>query len=126
MKKVSILMILLIALSACQKDFEERSITYLITGLANPYRVTYVNETGEATTENIAPVNDDQVWHYNFTAQQGDILYMFAEFTDIELVPTKFKFRILINGKVFKESFGYDHNIGDTLFRVKRAGTVPF
>ncbi len=126
MKKVSILMILLIALSACQKDFEERSITYLITGLANPYRVTYVDETGEATTKNIAPVNDDQVWHYNFTAQQGDILYMFAEFTDIELVPTKFKFRILINGKVFKESFGYDHNIGDTLFRVKRAGTVPF
>jgi hypothetical protein len=126
MKKFIIPLVLMLTLTACEKEYEERNVSYLITGLTNPYTVAWLSPDGVTTTETIQPANDGEVWLQNFTAHQGDILYMFAQFTDKELVPTKFKFRILINGKVFKESFGYDHNIGDTLFRVKRAGVIPY
>jgi hypothetical protein len=126
MKKLIALIALILAFTACQKEFEERSLTYLITGLANPYTVVYLTPDGETITENIQPANDDEIWRKDMPARQGDITYMYAEFTDKELVPTKFKFRIMVDGKVFKESFGYDHNIGDTLFRVKRNGVIPY
>jgi hypothetical protein len=126
MKNIIIIAAILLILPACTKEYEQKSVSYMITGLAKPYKVAYLTEEGETIMTTITPANDGEVWQYNFTGTQGDILYLFAEFTDVDLVPTKFKFRILIDGKVYKDSYGYDQSIGDTLFRVKRGGVVPY
>jgi hypothetical protein len=126
MKNLLIIAITLLAITACTKEYEDRNIQYQVTGLAKPYKLVYLTETGETVMKTITPANDGEVWQYQFQGKQGDLVYMFAEFTDIDLVPAKFKFRILIDGKSYKESYGYDHSIGDTLFRVKRSGVVPF
>ena len=126
MKNILAIALLLLILPSCNKEYEERNVSYLITGLANPYKVAYITEEGKTVSTTITPENDREVWTYNFTGQQGDILYLFAELTDIGLVPTKFKFRILVDGKIYKDSYGYDQNLGDTLFRVKRGCVVPF
>ncbi|HRZ42326.1 MAG TPA: membrane lipoprotein lipid attachment site-containing protein [Bacteroidales bacterium] len=126
MKKIIITLAALLILAGCSKEYEARKVTYLITGLGLPYKMAYMNEAGETVMQNVTPVNDGDIWTYSFDGKQGDIVYLFAEFKDVELVPTKFKFRILIDGKTYKESYGYDQTINDTLFRVKRSGVVPF
>jgi hypothetical protein len=126
MKNIIIIAAILLILPACTKEYDQKNVSYMITGLAKPYKVAYLTEEGETIMTTITPANDGEVWQYNFTGTQGDILYLFAEFTDVDLVPTKFKFRILIDGKVYKDSYGYDQSIGDTLFRVKRGGVVPY
>ncbi len=126
MKKILMTLAVLLIFVGCSKDYEARKVTYLITGLGQPYKMAYMNELGETQTQNITPVNDGEIWTYSFDGTQGDLVYLWAEFKDAELVPTKFKFRILIDGKTYKESYGYDQSIGDTLFRVKRSGVVPF
>jgi hypothetical protein len=126
MKNIIIIALILLILPACDKEYADHNVSYLITGLAKPYKVAYIDETGATVVTTITPVNDGEVWKYNFTGKEGDILYLFSEFKDVDLVPTKFKFRILIDGKVYKDSYGYDQSIGDTLFRVKRSGVIPY
>ena len=125
MKNIIPLVILLLILSSCNKDYEERNVRYLITGLNKPYKISYLDENGETISTKITPTPEAKVWKYDFTAQQGDLLYLFTEF--YEMIDHKtFQFRILIDGKVFKDSYGYDHNQADTLFRVLRSGVVPY
>lgn len=133
MKKITaiVLLILMIpAIQSCTKEYEKKNISYLITGLANPFTVAYIDENGKSVSLQYSPTHDGDVWRYNFTGQQGDILYLFCQFTDVDLDPTKFKFRILIEGKVYKEAFGYDQaeedGQGNPFFRVKRSGHIPY
>ena len=113
----------------CEKDNDTRQVTYLLTGLEQDFQVSYINEQGKTINDNIEPVNDDAVWTYSFDAQKGDILYLYIRFLDTDLDPTKFKFRILINGKVYKDAYGCDKEDTETIpisYVVKRAGTVPY
>lgn len=126
MKYVISMIALLFVVTACTKEYDEKNVNYYITGLANQYKVSYIDENGKTITEVVNPVNDNEIWQYSFTGIQGDIVYLYAEFTDPDLVPSKFKFRIYVDNKVFKESFGYDMSIGDTLFKVRRSGVIPF
>lgn len=127
MKNILIVAVIaMLILPACTKEYEPRNVQYLVTGLAKPYKLAYLTETGETVMKTITPTSDGEVWHYSFDGRQGDLVYLFAEFTDIDLVPTKFKFRILVDGKIYKDSNGYDQSIGDTIFRVRRSGVVPF
>lgn len=127
MKNIIVLLIIsLFVVTSCSKEYDDKSVTYQITGLEKDFRVSFIDEEGATITEYINPLNADDVWKYSFTGTQGDIVYLFSEFKDIDLDPTKFKFRILIDGKVYKDAYNYDKNIGDTLFRVRRSGTIPF
>jgi hypothetical protein len=126
MKNTLFIIIAIILLTSCSKEYEPRTVTYLITGLSMPYQMAYINESGETISKTITPVNDKEIWSYTFNGHQGDVVYLYALYKDLLVDPQKFKFRILINGKTYKESYGYDLNQGDTLFRVKRSGVVPF
>lgn len=126
MKNIALISILILLLTSCTKEYEQRNVTYLITGLANEYKIAYLNENEETVTETITPANEKEMWSYKWTGKQGDAVYLFTEFTDVGLIPTNFKVRILIDGKVYRDAYGYDQSIGDTLFRVKRAGVIPY
>ncbi len=132
MKNIIFTAIAILLLTSCSKEYDDRSVTYLITGLADNYKVTYLDKTGTTITDSVFPQNDrSYIWKYNFTGIQGDELYLFSEFrenvsTQAEI---KFIFRILIDGKVYKDAYGSDQQIilpNDTLYRVKRAGVIPF
>lgn len=129
MKNIILLAITLVLVTSCSKDYEQRSVTYFIKGVTKPYTLNYLNEEGATITQTVAPTNINDIWTYKFNGYQGDLVYLNAAFTEdisnmgLEL---KFQFRILVDGKVYKDAYGYDQNIGDTLFRVKRSGVIPY
>lgn len=125
MKNIIPLAILLLTLSSCNKNYEERNVRYLITGLNKPYKVSYLDEKGETVSEKITPTGVAQKWKIDFTAKQGDLVYLFTEF--YEMIDHKtFQVAILIDGKIYKDAYGYNHNQADTLFRVVCSGVVPY
>lgn len=125
MKNTILIAVIILLLTSCTKEYEERKITYLITGLGTEYKLSYLNEEGETINEKISPSGTTDVWKYNFTARQGDLVYLFTEFYE-KIDHKTFQFRILVDGKVYKDSYGYDHNQADTLFRVLRSGVIPY
>ncbi len=124
--KTIFLIALVFILSSCERDLEEKNVKYYISGLEENFEISYINKSGTTITKQIYPQNNDASWQYNFKADEGDILYMYLKYTDTDVNPNKFKFRILIDGKVFKDAYGYDRSEGDSIFYIKRAGTVAF
>lgn len=144
----------LLLISSCEKDTDPRKVTYLIRGLTSKFRVAYIDETGKTIQlDKIEPdsvknvlnvynkVNDStyvfereiqgDFWSVDLQADRGDILYLFLEYDDNVGMSTGegFQFRILINGKVYKEAFGRDKELGiesDFKYRIIRQGNVPF
>lgn len=118
MKKL-IYLLFLISLFACETNNEEKIITYRITDNESGFMVTYKNETGELVSEIIINNSSEDIWKYRFNATEGNIIYVSANYKDIN---TGIKVEILINGKVFKQS----ESLYDTLNFVTVSGTVPF
>lgn len=128
MKKYIILLMLtpLFFATSCSKEYESRTVTYLITGLAKPYNISYVDGEGNTITKVITPLKTNNIWAYDFIGKQGDIVYLYAMFNDIGVDKSKFKFRILLDGKIYQNAYGFDKQINDTTFWVQRAGVIPY
>lgn len=128
MKKYIIffVMIAFFVATSCTKEYEDRTVTYLVKGLAKPYKISYVDETGSTISNTINPAGINDVWSYKFTGKQGDIVYLYAEFNDIGVDKSKFYFRILVDGKIYQNAYGFDKQVNDSTFWVQRAGIIPF
>lgn len=118
----------ILILSSCDK-VEEQKVTYLITGLKTPYFVTYLNEEGVEVNLKVTPKSSGEQFIVSFFAESGDLVYLYSKFYDQNLIPTVFKHRILLNGKVFKEAYNYDkESLVDSVktYYIRRSGTVPY
>lgn len=131
MRTISIiaLAILFTAIQSCEKRSVYTTVTYQITGLADTYEVTFLDENEQSVSTTVNPANEDFVWSHSFRAKPGTVLYLYAEYYNEDIDPQEFRFRILLNDKVFKEAVSYDKDewvSGEHVFYIKRTGTVPF
>ncbi|MCF8299294.1 MAG: hypothetical protein K9J13_17225 [Saprospiraceae bacterium] len=125
-KNIIILLSFLVIAVSCQKDRDEVAVTYSIKGLAQDYKVSYLNEAGETITETVSPGSISHVWTYNFKGVPGDLVYLYAKYYDKDPAMGTFRFMIKVDDKMHKYADGYDKTQGDTIFEVKRAGVIPF
>lgn len=114
-----IYVLLFISLLACETNNEEKNITYRISDNESGFSVTYKNEAGELVSENVITNSMEDIWQYNFDTKEGEIIYVSANYKDIN---TGIIVEILIDGKVFKQS----ESLYDTLNFVTVSGTVPY
>lgn len=127
MRNIIIVFALLFLLNSCQKEQDIRKITYQIGGLKDPYKVIYLNESGETITQTITPVSASKAWKLTFNKSEGEIVYLYLEHKE-KFSPGSMSFYagIYVDGKAYQVARSYDLSVGDTIFKIKRAGTVPF
>ena len=131
-KKLGVLLIIaafgLTIFSSCEKDTDPRQVTYVVKGLTSPFQVAYVDGSGNTIQLDSVQTN---MWTATTTAERGDIVYLYLRYRDDIGIGSNFQFRILINGKVYKEAFGKDKDWAtDPTFtfpyQIIRQGTVPY
>ncbi|MCD4745927.1 MAG: hypothetical protein K8R58_06475 [Bacteroidales bacterium] len=119
MKKIIILITIILSFIACEKDNNEKEVTYLITDSDSGFDVTYKNKDKETVFEKVLVASSEDKWKYFFKAVKGDIVYVSANYTDIN---SAIKVKILIDGKVYKEAA----TKYDTTSFVTVSGTIPY
>lgn len=132
MKKYIILLVLsVLAFSACQKENDEKKVTYLITGFADSYKVVYTYGDGSQTiVDSIRPGGKkDSIWTYNFSALPGEIAYIYVESDEDISNAMNFNTSILVDNKIIQKAVSYDKTKitpTDTSYFIKRSCTIPF
>lgn len=127
--KITSIILILITTFSCQKNIDEVKVTYQITGLFDKYELAYFDEEENTIMTTIHPKSATEMWTYEYHAEPGHILYLYLESEEIIDNSADFKFRILLNDKVFKEAFDYDKETlenGVIKYTLKRNGTIPF
>jgi len=118
MKRTLYIITILLLFVSCQKD-REKQVSYLITKSISGFEVNYRTQDGSLLSEQIETSSAQDVWKYDFTAEQGDIVFVSAIYNDIASAITV---QILIDGKVYKQG----SSVQDTVKYVTVSGTVPF
>jgi hypothetical protein len=77
----------------------------VVKGLTSPFQVAYVDGSGNTIQLDSVQTN---MWTATTTADRGDVVYLYLRYRDDIGIGSNFQFRILINGKVYKEAFGKD------------------
>jgi len=117
--RISILIIIMgIALSSCNKN-NEHSVSYMITNSISGFDVNYRDADGVLITETIEAQSAQDRWNYNFSGEEGDIVFVSAKYTDIN---SAVLIQIKIDGKVYKEG----SSTSDTTKYLTVSGTIPF
>ena len=114
-------------LISCDKDNDDIKVQYVVKGLTKKFRVAYLNNEGK-TVYLDSVVNKN--WSYSFTGHKGDLLYLFLRHQENVSYMTKFQFRIIVDGKIYKDAYTYDIDRGivnkDSLrYEILRSGVVP-
>ncbi len=115
---VTVILILLLP-GSCDYATDETAVTYLVTGAASGFDVRYRDAEGELVFERIQTSSESDVWQYDFTADEGEILYISAKYYDVN---SGVRIRILLDGKKFREA----SSRSDTTAFVVLSGTVPY
>ena len=118
MKRILFLIPILLVLVSCQKD-REKQVSYLVTKSISGFDVNYRTTDGSLLSEHIETSSAQDVWQYEFTAEEGDIVFVSAIYDDIA---SAISVQILIDGKVYKQG----SSAQDTVKYVTVSGTVPF
>jgi hypothetical protein len=123
-----IIVALSVLVISCEKgDNDQVKVTYLIKEIGQEFEVSYINENGQTITESVSDTISS-LWTYTFFTNKGDIIYMHSWFGE-QVDPTKFQFRILLDGTIFRDAYNYDKDWGTTgkqQYSITRQGTVPF
>lgn len=127
---ITILMMAVILFSfiSCEKDTDQRNVTYFVKGLTSEYKLTYL-----VNGENKTVVNQGGNFSYTFTADRGEILYFDIKYKDEVDKMSPFASMITVNGEVLKESYAYDIKWADSAtvdipypYEIILKGTVPY
>lgn len=118
--KKNILLLILIALlfAACNKSYQKK-VTYLSTGSISAYNLQYLNDQNVLVQTTIESQSAQDVWTYEFMADEGDIIYINGSYKDIN---SALKIQLLVDGKVYKQGATQ----GDTLKYLVVSGVVPY
>lgn len=118
MKKfIVILLAFSMIILSCEKNNEVK-VTYQTTQATSEYFLHYLNESGTLSQIKIVPQSAQDIWKYEFVAEQGNIVYVSGNYNDAN---SALKIMILVNGKVYKQA----SNMGDTLMFLTVSGVVP-
>ena len=119
-----------IAFSSCQKENDPKKVTYFIKGFGDPYKIIYTYGDGSKTkVETITPNGISDTWSYSFSDIPGEITYIYVESKEDISASMSFNVSTLINGTTFRKALNYDRqkiNGTDTVYYIKRSGTIPF
>jgi len=130
MKKIYLLIAIIgIIASSCQKDADPKNIDYMITGLADPYNIVYLDAEGNSVAEKITPDGLSDKWVKSFSMDEGTPVYLYIKFTEDISSNMSFSMGIIIDGKYYKQAKHFDKEssaTGTLIFEVKRSGIVPF
>ena len=130
MKKIYVLIAILgIIAVSCQKDSDPKTVNYMITGLADPYSIVYLDNDGKSVSEYITPNGLSDKWVESFSMDEGAMVYLYIKFTEDISSNMDFSMGILIDGKYYKQAKHFDKEssaTGNLIFEVKRSGIVPF
>ncbi len=118
MKKILYIIPLIFILFSCQKS-KEKQVSYIITKSISGFDVNYRVADGSLVKQSIETASAQDRWQYLFTAEEGDIVFVSAIYTDIS---SAINVQILIDGKVYKQGSSSQ----DTVRYVTVSGTVPF
>ena len=118
MKRSTIYILLLIALTACTKN-EEAKVEYIATGAISEYNLYYLNPQGELQKNSVKPESALDTWHYSYVGEKGDIVYLSGNYKDPN---SALKLMIKVNGKIYKQA----SNEGDTLGFLTVSGVVNY
>lgn len=130
-KIVFIILALSLVAVACQKENDDKKVTYFIKGFADPYKVIYAyGEANKTIIETVDPQSNlNYTWTYEFSAMPGEITYLYIESKENIVNPKTFLAAILIDGKQYQKASNWDNTVivaSDTLKYIKRSGTIPF
>ena len=103
---------------ACQNENQVK-VNYIVTDAVSAYNLQYLDASGELINETISPESAQDQWHFEYMANEGDIVYVSGNYKDIN---SALKIMILLDGKVYKQA----SNEGDTLKYLTVSGTVPY
>ncbi|OIP02091.1 MAG: hypothetical protein AUJ98_02275 [Bacteroidetes bacterium CG2_30_33_31] len=126
MKKILLFfVIILLSLQSCQKEPTIRKVKYQINGLSDPYKIVYFDQNGNTIKQNITP-SSNKVWKLEYTAPEGKVMYLYLEFKENISNNMAFTAGIYVDGKAYSQTKNFDVSVGDTIFKIKRSGIVPF
>ena len=114
-----------IILLGCQKEPNTRKVKYQIVGLNNPYKIIYFDKDGNTVKENITPTATNKIWKLEYTASEGDLMYIYIEFKEKVSNNMGFTAGIYVDGKAYSQTKNFDLSVGDTIFKIRRSGVVP-
>lgn len=103
---------------SCQQENQVK-VKYVVTDAVSAYNLQYLDAQGELMSETIFPESAQDQWHFEYMADEGDIVYVSGNYKDIN---SALKIMILLDGKVYKQA----SNEGDTLNYLTVSGTVPY
>lgn len=118
MKKIVYIIPLLLLILSCQKE-REKDVQYVVTKSISGFEVYYRIADGTIAREWISTASAEDRWTYGFQAEQGEIVYLSARYTDIT---SAISVQIIIDGKVYKQG----SSAQDTVRYVTVSGTVPY
>ncbi len=104
--------------TGCNKPYPVK-VTYMVTGAVSAYNLQYLDNQNILVKTTVTPQSAQDVWRYDFEAEQGDVVYMNGKYDDIH---SGLKLQLLINGKLYKQA----STEGDTISYVVVSGVVPY
>lgn len=119
MRKLIYLSVVLLMLSACEKDDENVMISYKVSNAYADTDISYRNIDAQIITETIEFESAEDIWNYSMELKRGDIVYLSAIYHD---TTSSVKLQILVDGKVFKE--GSNNNEPGKYLTV--SGSIPY
>lgn len=131
MKRFNIALVisLVLVIISCEKSNDTVKVTYLISGLQNEFKYAYLDENENTISGVFDPISVNDEWKIEFNGNPGDILYLYLSTEEVISNSVEFKFRILLDGKVYKEAYFYDKedaSSGTPQYYIKRNGIIPY
>ncbi len=118
MKQILLITLLLIAITACEKE-KQKKVVYEASGAVSEYALSYLTENGTLQKTTVNPESLEDVWRYSFMAEEGDIVYVSGRYKDEN---SALRISIKIDGKIYKEGF----SVGDTVKYLTVSGVIPY
>jgi len=115
-----LLVFILVAFYACEKQNDKVKITYRILNFENGFTVYYKNLSDTLMKKNVEGAYTLATpWVFNFMAEPGNIVYISMIDTTLESYS---KVQVLVNGKIYKEK----SRTSDRFMPVVVSGVIPF
>lgn len=135
MKKIIFIILIIIAATACQKEYQDQKVRYMVlqkNNLTQPFTVSYLDETGATITETID--NSETAWEYSWDGKPGDLLYMHMRYHENlgnnPNMNSVFRVMIKVDNEIFKEAYNFDRleiaNGTDSTYVIHLSGTIPY
>ena len=91
----------------------------MATASVSAYNLQYLNDQNVLVNTQVEPQSAQDVWKYEYMAEEGEIVYINGYYKDIN---SALKIQVLVDGKVYKQGA----TEGDTLKYIVVSGVVPY